>query len=514
MTFGTLRDVSKFAPQVLIVGSGPSALGACLTLIRSNINVLLVTGGASTINDQNQELAQGSENNPKDHEPLENNRVRASGGTSHLWGGRCVPLDRIDFENREWLGTPKWPISLEDVECNYSLASEILGTKFTPPLPDVLVGELSDLADKLNACNQETWTKEQNIFATHRKALSNSTKVLVLEDVHLTGLGADENSGAITKAILSQTDQENYSLNIRKIILATGAIENARLLLLLKRHQPALFPKSSKFIGGNYMTHPIHSLPAFELRPLLDLEFLKIDGQNVRRRINLSLAAQKELGIGNSATFLAREAPDLSSFLGAGKELSNALSKYGKDLPKKIWNYRRQIIKTIKSSSRGSTVKATKGAPKSTLHVISEHLPNALSRISLGERMDRFGNPLPNARLHFTELDRNTLLKSSRYLAGLLAKSESDFDGIDWLGWESKVEEIFEFPSSHAHMLGGTAMSASPQTGVTDSWGQVHEIPGLYCTGTSLFVTSGQANPTLTAVALAIRTAKRVIEKY
>jgi len=511
MTFGTLRDISQFAPQVLIVGSGPSALGACLTLIHSDINVLLVTGGSSTIKVQNQELAQGSENDPKAHEPLEDNRVRASGGTSQRWGGRCVPLDRIDFENREWLPVPAWPISFEDVEANYFLASEILGTKFTAPLPEVLMGELSDIADRLYARNRETWTREQNIFAMHRKELSSSTKVLVLEDVHVTGLTADEASGAITNATLSLPDQENYSLDIRKIILTAGAIENARLLLLLKRRQPALFPKSSKFIGANYMTHPIHSLPYFELRPSLDMEFLKIDGENVRRRINLKFAVQKELGIGNSATFLARESPDLSSFLGAGKELTNALSKYGKDLPMKIWNYRRQIIKTIKSSSSGSTAKR---APESTLHVISEHLPNALSRISLGNRADRFGNPLPNAKLHFSELDRQTLLVSSKNLARSLSKSDSDFEGIDWLGWESKVEEIFEYPSSHAHMLGGTAMSVSPQTGVTDAWGQVHEIPGLYCTGTSLFVTSGQANPTLTAVSLAIRTAKRIIEMH
>ncbi len=510
MTFGNLEDIAEFKPQVLIAGAGPTALGACLPLIRSGVKVLLVTGGSAKIAARNQELAQGSDLIQRNHESLDTNRVRASGGTSHLWGGRCVPLDETDFASRTWLTIPSWPITHSEISKNYSAAAQILGTLFPEPPIDVLVGENANLTGLIDSQNLESWTKEQNIFAFHRKELTASENVLVLEDVHLTDLLIDLDATRLTGAVLSKDGMRNLEVSISRVVLATGAIENSRLLLLLKQKSKSLFPKSANFIGSNYMTHPIVSMPYFELRENLDLEFQKVANQNVRRRISLTANVQQDLRIGNAAAFLAREAPDLGSFLGAGKELSNAISKYGKDLPRKIWNYRKQILKTFKTAFSSST--QTHASPKSsaTLHVISEHFPNSTSKISLGNRLDRFGNQLPNATLEFCELDRITLVRTAKKLAELLARSEADYLAIDWKAWELRAMEVFDNPSSHAHMLGGTPMSESADTGVTDSWGELHELAGLYCTGTSLFVTSGQANPTLAAVALALRTASRI----
>jgi hypothetical protein len=50
-------------------------------------------------------------------------------------------------------------------------------------------------------------------------------------------------------------------------------------------------------------------------------------------------------------------------------------------------------------------------------------------------------------------------------------------------------------------------MSSSPPSGVVDVNCQVHEMTGLYVTGGSVFPTSSYANPTLTIVALALRSA-------
>ena len=49
-----------------------------------------------------------------------------------------------------------------------------------------------------------------------------------------------------------------------------------------------------------------------------------------------------------------------------------------------------------------------------------------------------------------------------------------------------------------------------PARGVTDGWGRVHDVPNLFIAGSSLFPTSGWANPTLTIIALALRTADHV----
>ena len=58
--------------------------------------------------------------------------------------------------------------------------------------------------------------------------------------------------------------------------------------------------------------------------------------------------------------------------------------------------------------------------------------------------------------------------------------------------------------------MGTTRMSDDVRQGVTDSYGRVHGIANLYVAGSSLFPTSGWANPTLTIVALAIRQAEYI----
>ena len=53
-------------------------------------------------------------------------------------------------------------------------------------------------------------------------------------------------------------------------------------------------------------------------------------------------------------------------------------------------------------------------------------------------------------------------------------------------------------------------MAADPRCGVADGDGRIHGADNLYIAGSSLFPTSGWANPTLTIVALALRTADRL----
>jgi gluconate 2-dehydrogenase alpha chain len=63
-------------------------------------------------------------------------------------------------------------------------------------------------------------------------------------------------------------------------------------------------------------------------------------------------------------------------------------------------------------------------------------------------------------------------------------------------------------PSTHAY--GGTRMGDDPETNVVDRWGFTHEVPNLGVLGASVMGTSGARNPTLTAQALAWRTADRL----
>jgi len=63
---------------------------------------------------------------------------------------------------------------------------------------------------------------------------------------------------------------------------------------------------------------------------------------------------------------------------------------------------------------------------------------------------------------------------------------------------------------SSAHLQGGCAMGSGPEDSVTDSYGRVHGVPGLYVADSSLFPNSLEINPYLTIMALADRVAETV----
>jgi gluconate 2-dehydrogenase alpha chain len=67
-------------------------------------------------------------------------------------------------------------------------------------------------------------------------------------------------------------------------------------------------------------------------------------------------------------------------------------------------------------------------------------------------------------------------------------------------------------PSTHAY--GGTRMGDNRQTNVVNRFGFSHEVPNLGVIGASVMGTSGAHNPTLTAQALAWRTAEHLTQNW
>jgi gluconate 2-dehydrogenase alpha chain len=67
-------------------------------------------------------------------------------------------------------------------------------------------------------------------------------------------------------------------------------------------------------------------------------------------------------------------------------------------------------------------------------------------------------------------------------------------------------------PTTHAY--GGTRMGNNPDTNVVNRWGFSHESPNLGILGASVMGTSGARNPTLTAQALAWRTADYLAKNW
>jgi choline dehydrogenase-like flavoprotein len=133
-----------------------------------------------------------------------------------------------------------------------------------------------------------------------------------------------------------------------------------------------------------------------------------------------------------------------------------------------------------------------------TLGVLCELLPRAENRVTLAEEVD--GHGLRVARLDYTqcENDRANISYAKNKLHEILdAARAQDVLVID----------------RYAHLVGGCAMSASPETGVVDRDHRVWGMPNLFVADGSVMPTQGSANPALTIMALSSRLAARLAAK-
>jgi choline dehydrogenase-like flavoprotein len=63
------------------------------------------------------------------------------------------------------------------------------------------------------------------------------------------------------------------------------------------------------------------------------------------------------------------------------------------------------------------------------------------------------------------------------------------------------------------HPQGTCAMGPDRRTSVVDPWGQTHDVANVYVSDTSVFPTSIGAPPSMTAAALALRTARHILAR-
>jgi choline dehydrogenase-like flavoprotein len=139
------------------------------------------------------------------------------------------------------------------------------------------------------------------------------------------------------------------------------------------------------------------------------------------------------------------------------------------------------------------------------IHVITEQAPNPESRVVLSDQLDSLGSRRALAKWKISDADRRSVVHIGQLLRQELPKA----------GWPAPIMDDWitnDRPGDGplvdmAHIIGTTRMSKDPRTGVVDERCEVHGVSGLYIAGSSVFPTSGHANPTLMLVSLAIRLA-------
>jgi choline dehydrogenase-like flavoprotein len=124
--------------------------------------------------------------------------------------------------------------------------------------------------------------------------------------------------------------------------------------------------------------------------------------------------------------------------------------------------------------------------------------------VFLSEDRDAFGMRRLVVDWRMSESDIRSVVESHRIFAGAILGS-----GVGELRF---FDEDLDAAARRCvpvggHHIGTARMADNPSLGVVDHRCRLHEATNAYVASSAVFPTSGQANPTLTIVALAIRLA-------
>ena len=111
--------------DVCIVGAGPAGIALALDLSERGLSVMLLESGHLDVDAKTQALYEGEVADERMHSPPDKYRHRRLGGSSAIWGGRCMPMDPIDFESRNYVADSGWPISYTDLLPYYPQANTL-----------------------------------------------------------------------------------------------------------------------------------------------------------------------------------------------------------------------------------------------------------------------------------------------------------------------------------------------------------------------------------------------------
>ena len=147
------------------------------------------------------------------------------------------------------------------------------------------------------------------------------------------------------------------------------------------------------------------------------------------------------------------------------------------------------------------------------LHYFAEHAPNPDSRVTLCGKTDALGIPRLRIDLRYTDIDARSVLNNHVVIDGWLRGT-----GLGCLEYRLPEKERHAYVVAEAndgyHHVGTTRMAGDPRRGVVDSDCRVHGTSNLYIASSSVFPTSGQANPTLVIGTFAARLADHLAKNF
>lgn len=524
-----LIDLGQGGPQtfqadVAVIGAGAAGLTLTRRLLEHGRSVLLIESGGFDHEPAAADLNRG-ETAGQPYYDLADTRLRFFGGTTAIWGGRAAEMDPIDFERRDWVPWSGWPIRHSDIAPYYREARALLDLPQEDPATSAsLLGQLDP-----SQLSVRHWLIDLQFdrFGRRRNAdLLAHPRLTLLLHATVTNIELAANGRAVDRLDVQGPGGSVHGVNANEYVLAAGGFENPRLLLASNSVQKAGIGNDRDLVGRFFMEHPhgrggrLRGGPAWKL--LRAFQKRRLGHQETAALLAPSPELQAERRILNSAVTIAVRPPASGSqplltatYLAAKHrfeptERGRAFWKGYKTLGR----YLRQGLGPVYAWGRHRF-----RSDELVLVLRGEQAPNPDSRVSLiPDQRDASGVPRVKLDWQLLPQDRESVATLVDILASETARlGLGKIEPARWLADESAnwVSDplVSVHPLGGYHHMGTTRMADNRSRGVADGWGRLHGVSNLHITGSSLFPTGGWANPTLTILALALRTADRIAGK-
>ncbi len=498
----TVPDGSRVEADVCIIGAGAAGITVARALRAGPWRVALLESGGFSPDAVTQSLSAGSAPD-QPYFPLDESRTRCFGGTTHQWTGECRPLEALDFEERDWVPGSGWPFRFVDLLPFYQRAQSLceLGP-FTYDAADWpgMSARLLALDDERVLTRTLHYSPPTRFGRTYRAEIGRAGTVVAYLGANVVQLETPAPPTRVTGVRVATLSGSAFRVAARLVVLAAGGIENARLLLMSNEVQAAGLGNDHDVVGRYFMEHLYLDRAATIEAPQGRIDELYTFGHRVARRrvrgiLALAPQIQRRERLTNVCAVVDEDPPRFAP--PSWGSLLDALRDG-------------RVIERARTFVRNSTERRARGARRdrsTDLHLVKhvmEQAPNPESRVVLGPDTDRLGCPRVILRWRLGALDKHTAHRAHEILA-----EELERNGIGRFA-STIGRESDPWPSTlrgGRHHMGTTRMHPDPRHGVVDADGRVHGMANLYVAGSSVFPTSGTANPTLTIVALALRLA-------
>jgi choline dehydrogenase-like flavoprotein len=523
--------------DVCVIGAGPAGITLALDLAERGLSVTLLESGRFKADAATQALNAGEVADAQLHSPPDRYRLRQLGGASAIWGGRCMPMDALDFQARPQVPLSGWPIGLEDLLPFYERANQWAEAgRYAYDTRQALPGAAPLIAGfestRILTDGLERFSCPTDFGRRYRRRLALSSRVRVLLGATVTRLQLAEDGRSLSSVLAESLKHRRIVVRARATVLATGGLETARLLLASQDVARAGIGNAHDVVGRYYMCHIAGNVGqlqvAGEPSGVRHGYERSAEGIYCRRRLQVAPAEQQRLGLANLVARLhfprisdpAHQSGVLSGLFLARRFIAYEYARRLHDAPPNardgLRHVRNVLADPLQTSAflahwlRSRTLAERKfpsvilrnRSNAFSLEIHAEQRPLAASRVSLSAQRDALG--LPRLRVDW-RYDREDI-ESVRRSLDLMA-SEFEASRCARLSYcaDTLEEDLLRFGAYGGHHLGTARMGTDRRSSVVDAHCQVHGVRNLFVAGSAVFATSSQANPTLTLLALALR---------